>query len=77
MTGEPKHQMIRIMSEAAKNEIVWVSVPLDAETAERLRSLSDICHAPETSVAASLLHDILRDDAEAHESAGRPACYLN
>ncbi len=45
-----------------RQETVWISVPLDAETAARLRNLSDVCHAAPTHVAASLLHDILKDD---------------
>ena len=57
-------------------EIIWVSVPLDHETAERLRHLSDICHAPETTVAASLLRDILEDDESAH-AVGESVTYLN
>ncbi|MHB8272011.1 hypothetical protein [Bradyrhizobium sp.] len=48
------------------HSVVWVRVPLDEETAARLRNLSDICHADPVSVAASLLHDILKDDADAH-----------
>lgn len=46
--------------------VLWVRVPLDEETAARLRNLSDLCHADPISVAASLLHDILKEDAEAH-----------
>lgn len=68
MTFGPPQLTIRIMRKA-NDEIVWVSVPLDADTAERLRHLSDVCHAPEPSVAASLLHDILKDDEEAHAGA--------
>lgn len=46
---------------------LWLRLPLDAETARRLASLADVCHAAPESVAASLLHDILQDDDEAHE----------
>lgn len=46
--------------------VVWISIPLDGETAARLQNLSDVCHAPPTNVAASLLHDILKDDEEAN-----------
>lgn len=56
------------------SEIVWISVPLDAETAARLQDLSDMCHAPDRAVvAASLLHDVLQDDSAAHgeESVAR------
>jgi hypothetical protein len=45
-----------------QNETIWISIPLDAATAARLQSLSDVCHAAPTNVAASLLHDILADD---------------
>lgn len=54
------------MEKNHKDEVRWISIPLDEETAERLQNLSDICHADETTVAASLLHDILQDDAESH-----------
>jgi hypothetical protein len=43
-------------------EMTWISIPLDPQTAARLRNLSDACHAAPTNVAASLLHDILADD---------------
>lgn len=47
-------------------DIVWISIPLDAVSAARLRNLSDVCHAPLPAVAASLLHDCLKDDEEAN-----------
>ena len=47
-------------------ETVWIKIPLDGETAARLRNLADFCHADRVSVAASLLHDILKEDDEAH-----------
>jgi hypothetical protein len=53
--------------------IVWISVPLDGETAARLLNLSDVCHAEPVSVAASLLHDILKDDEIAHTEPP-PSC---
>lgn len=46
--------------------VVWISIPLDGETAARLQNLSDVCHAPPTNVAASLLHDILKEDEATH-----------
>lgn len=67
MTSGPRQLIVRIMREA--KEIVWVQVPLDVETARRLRHVSDMCHADEKSVAASLLHDILKDDEDAHGGA--------
>lgn len=54
------------MADNLKDRTVWISVPLDVETVERLRNLSDACHADPDSVAASLLHDILKDDEECH-----------
>lgn len=66
MTFGSTQLIVRSMRKAPEANTVWVSIPLDAETAERLRNLSDICHADEQSVAASLLHDILKDDAETH-----------
>jgi hypothetical protein len=44
----------------------WLSIPLDAKTAERLANLSDVCHNDPVRVAASLLRDILADDEQAH-----------
>jgi hypothetical protein len=43
-----------------------ISIVLDEATADRLENLSDACHDAPERVAASLLHDILRDDAESH-----------
>lgn len=45
-------------------DVVWV--PVSGETVARLRTLSDICHADPVTVAASLLHDVLKEDADAH-----------
>lgn len=49
-----------------QNAVIWISIPLDGETAARLQSLSDVCHATPTRIAASLLYDILKDDEEAN-----------
>ncbi len=46
--------------------VIWISIPLDGETAARLQNLSDECRAAPTTVAASLLHDMLKDDEEAN-----------
>lgn len=54
-------------------ERVWLSIPLSRETAERLARLADACHADRPTVAASLLHDLLEDDAEAHLLEMAPA----
>lgn len=54
------------MSRHDEKPVVWFSVPLDGDTIDRLMNLSDICHADPVAVAASLLHDILADDADAH-----------
>lgn len=43
-----------------------ILVRVSGETAARLRVLSDHCHADPVSVAASLLHDLLKDDEDAH-----------
>lgn len=52
-------------------EVELVTIALDAVTAARLRNLANMCHAAPTSVAASLLHDVLKDDDEHHEPAAR------
>ena len=49
-----------------EEELVLFSVPLNGATVERLMRLADICHADPRKIAASLLRDILAEDAEAH-----------
>ena len=46
--------------------VVWINVPLSLETADMLHSVADMCHSSPQSVAASILHDVLKDDATAH-----------
>lgn len=53
--------------------IIWISVPLDADTAAMLETLSNECHADPVKVASSLLHDVLRDDSDAHFLISAPA----
>lgn len=48
------------------SEVVWMTIRMSARTAERLLNLSNCCHASPDKVAASLLNDILEDDAAAH-----------
>jgi hypothetical protein len=48
-------------------DVVWLHVPLSQGTVARLQRLSQICQAESTAIAASLLHDILMDDAIAHD----------
>lgn len=57
----------------------WIRVPLDAESMALLDRLSNLCGEPAVTVASSLLHDILRDDALAHadDPAGTPASVFN
>ena len=43
-----------------------ITVPLDAATAARLHRLSVICEDEPEMLAASLLREILEDDAQAH-----------
>lgn len=50
-----------------------ITLTLDEETARRLEALSDNCHSCLESVAASLLHDVLKDDEDAHFLLGAPA----
>lgn len=49
-----------------QEQVVWLSIPVSRETAEMLIDLADNCHAEPQAIAASLLRDILADDAEAH-----------
>ena len=39
-----------------------ITIALDEETSRRLDLLSDDCHDRPESIAASLLHDVLKDD---------------
>lgn len=50
-----------------RDGMFWLRVPLNAETVARLHRLSIVCRAESTAVAASLLHDVLMDDALAHD----------
>lgn len=43
-----------------------LNIPLDDDTVSRLMNLSGICGSRPADVAASLLHDILKDDEDAH-----------
>lgn len=56
----------------APDQLVWINIPIDAETAERLQNLSGHCGADPVSVASSLLHDILKDDEDAHFLSAAP-----
>lgn len=51
-----------------EQSVVWISVPLSAETADMLQELADMCHAEPRIIAASLLRDVLADDAAAHDN---------
>lgn len=56
-----------------EDQTIIIRIPLDGETAARLRNLSNICHADPVSVAASLLHDVLKEDADAHFLLSAPS----
>jgi hypothetical protein len=63
-----------------EDEVVMFSIPLNRATIERLMNLSAICHADPIKVAASLLHDVLKDDDEANAEASithTPRLHLN
>ncbi len=65
------------MSDAAAER--WITIELDGDTAARLERLSAACRDGEESVAASLLHDILKEDEDCHLllSAPAPSSALN
>lgn len=52
---------------AAPDEEVVMLVRLDAVTAARLMTVANECHASDPAVVlASIVHDVLADDDEAH-----------
>lgn len=52
--------------------VVIFRIPVDPLTAERLISLAKSCESDPVKTAASLLHDVLADDAAAHETSPEP-----
>lgn len=48
------------------DDVVYFRIPLGTETVARLMEVADISHADPVRVAASLLHDVLKDDEAAH-----------
>jgi hypothetical protein len=60
---------------------VIFDIPLDGATVERLMALSAVCRQDPKKVAASLLHDILKDDQDAHlcgvDAVGEPRRQLH
>ena len=52
---------------------VCLRIPVSEETLARLQNLSNACHADPISVAASLLHDLLKDDEDAEFLLMAPA----
>lgn len=51
---------------AQAEDTVQITIDVDPETLRRLMKIADMSHAPPRAVAASLLHDILKDDEDAH-----------
>lgn len=47
---------------------IVLHVPLDDETVARLMNVADMSHAAPEVVAASIIHDVLYDDEQAHAS---------
>jgi len=54
------------MSAQADDDTTLITIPVDGETLRRLVKIADMSHAAPKAVAASLLHDILKDDEDAH-----------
>lgn len=65
------------MKSERDNDTVWVRIPLDGTTAIRLLRLSDAIKEDASKIAASLLHDILQDDEDAHNLAGIPPAEIH
>jgi len=45
-----------------------IRIKLDVKTIRRLRSLAAICRAHPSLIAASIVRDVLEDDARMHDS---------
>ena len=62
--------------ESEDEEVVYFR-PLRMETVARLMEVADISHADPVSVAASLLHDVLKEDEAAHIEGSVERVYFN
>lgn len=51
---------------APAEDVTLITIPVDAETLRRLVRIADMSHAAPKAVAAALLHDVLKDDEDAH-----------
>ena len=69
MCGRNTPRIFRIMRNQMTKISRAIEIELDAATQERLDDLARVCGADARQIAASLLHDILRDDAIAHAEA--------
>jgi len=64
-------------STADDDDYELVPIPLDRETRRRLVELSRVVHYDPARLASSLLHDLLKDDEDAHTLAPRNRSTLN
>lgn len=60
------------MFEDDNEPVVWVQIPLTRQAAARLQALSEMCGDDPPEIAASLLHDLLEEDAICHGELVRP-----
>lgn len=63
--------------ESEDEEVVYFRVPMCMETVARLMEVADISHADPVAVAASLLHDVLKADEDAHLEGAVERVYFN
>lgn len=56
----------RFETEDEDGPLTEFSVLLDDQTVARLMRLSEMCHTPPRVVLASIIHDVLKDDEDAH-----------
>lgn len=54
------------MADPDQQEISYIRIPVSPETKERLLHVANMSHADPEAVAGSIVHDVLKDDEEAH-----------
>ena len=58
-------------------DVEFVPIPLDRESRELLKHFAGVVGKPPITVAAELLHDLLREDLEAHPGERPPGVLVH